>query len=145
MQNNSQPLTSTQEARIRALISKNPFIAFMGIEVPVLGLGYARFVLPFQDRLTNTIGLLQGGVIAALADEAVAFALWSLVPEGESISTVELKINFLAPVRQGLVIAEAHIAKRGNNISLGEVEVRNNDRLVSKGLFTYIHLRPVKS
>jgi acyl-CoA thioesterase len=140
-----QRLLPEQEIRIRALVAKNPFIAFLGIEVPELGLGYAKFILPFQDRLTNTIGLLQGGVIAALADEAVAFALWSLVPEGESINTVELKINFLAPIREGPVIAEAHIAKRGNNISLGEVEVWNQNRLVAKGLFTYIHLRQVKS
>ena len=139
-----EPLTREQESRIRTLLDKNPFIASMGIEVPELGLGYARFVLPFQARLTNTIGLLQGGVIAALADEAVAFALWSMVPDGESISTVELKINFLSPVRQGLVEAEAIIAKRGRNISLGEVEVKNQGRLVAKGLFTYIHLKSIK-
>ncbi len=137
-----QPLTPEQEAAVRARITENPFIAFMGIEVPDLGLGYARFVMPFQPGLANSIGLLQGGMIAALADEAVAYALWSLVPEGELISTVELKVNFLAPVRQGPIEAKARIAKRGKTISLGEVEVWEKDQLVAKGLFTYIHLQP---
>ena len=51
----------------------------MGIQVPQLGRGYARFLLPFKPELANAIGLLQGGMIAALADEAVAYALYSLV------------------------------------------------------------------
>ena len=65
-----------------------------------------------------------------------------MVPEGELISTVEMKVNFLAPVRQGPIEAIARIAKRGRTISLGEVDVWEKDQLVAKGLFTYIHLRP---
>lgn len=137
-----QPLTAEQEAAVRSRIAENPYIASMGIEVPELGLGFARFVMPFRPGMANSIGLLQGGMIAALADEAVAYALWSLVPEGELISTVEMKVNFLAPVRRGPIEAVARIAKRGRTISLGEVEVREQEHLVAKGLCTYIHLKP---
>jgi acyl-CoA thioesterase len=130
------------EAAIRARLARNPFIKFIGITVPQLGRGYARFVLPFKPELANSIGLLQGGAIAALADEAVAFALYSLVKEDETINTVEMKINFLAAVQEGEVTAVARISKRGRTISLGEFEVRQGDRLVAKGLCTYIHLKP---
>ena len=135
-----EPLAPELEASIRKRLAVNPFIKFVGIQVPQLGRGYARFVLPFKPDLANSIGLLQGGVIAALADEAVAFALYSLVKEGEIINTVEMKINFLAAVKEGEVEATAHIAKRGRTISLGEFEVRQGERLVAKGLCTYIHL-----
>ncbi len=135
-----EPLPPELEARIRERLAANPFIKFVGIQAPQLGRGYARFVLPFKPDLANSIGLLQGGVIAALADEAVAFALYSLVKEGETFNTVEMKINFLAAVQEGEVEAVAHIAKRGRTISLGEFEVRQGDRLVAKGLCTYIHL-----
>jgi acyl-CoA thioesterase len=140
MQVNIEPLAPELEAGIRKKLAANPFIKFVGITVPQLGRGYARFLLPFKPDLANSIGLLQGGVIAALADEAVAFALYSLVPEGETFNTVEMKINFLGAVKEGDVTAEAHIAKRGRTISLGEFEVRQADRLVAKGLCTYIHL-----
>jgi acyl-CoA thioesterase len=140
MQVNIEPLAPELEAGIRKKLAANPFIKFVGITVPQLGRGYARFLLPFKPDLANSIGLLQGGVIAALADEAVAFALYSLVPEGEMFNTVEMKINFLGAVKEGDVTAEAHIAKRGRTISLGEFEVRQADRLVAKGLCTYIHL-----
>ena len=140
MKVNIEPLPPELEAVIRARLAANPFIKFVGIQAPQLGQGYARFLLPFKPELANSIGLMQGGVIAALADEAVAFALYSLVPEGEMINTVEMKINFLGAVKEGDVTAEAHIAKRGRTISLGEFEVRQADRLVAKGLCTYIHL-----
>ena len=142
MQHTIQPLTLEQDAKVRKRIAENPFISFMEIEVSELGLGYAKFVLPFRKSFANAIGLLQGGVIAAIADEAVAYALWSLVPDGEIISTVEYKINFLAPVRQGPIEAQACIVRRGKTISLGEVAVMNQCLLVAKGLFTYIHIKP---
>ncbi len=135
------------EAALRARLAANPFIRFVGIQVPQLGRGYARFVLPFKPELANSIGLMQGGVIAALGDEAVAFALYSLVKEGETLNTVEMKINFLAAVKPEAeaVKAVAWIAKRGRTISLGEFEVRQGERLVAKGLCTYIHLAGKKA
>ena len=135
-----EPLPPELEAAIRERLAANPFIKFIGVQVPQLGQGYARFVLPFKPDLANSIGLMQGGVIAALADEAVAFALYSLVKEGETINTVEMKINFLGAVKEGEVEALAQISKRGRTISLGEFEVRQGERLVAKGLCTYIHL-----
>jgi uncharacterized protein (TIGR00369 family) len=140
MQVNIEPLPPELEAAIREKLAANPFIKFVGITAPQLGKGYARFLLPFKPELANTIGLMQGGVIAALADEAVAYALYSLVADGETFNTVEMKINFLGAVKEGEVTAEAHIAKRGRTISLGEFEVHQTGRLVAKGLCTYIHL-----
>jgi uncharacterized protein (TIGR00369 family) len=135
-----EPLDPELEAALRARLDANPFIQFVGIQAPQLGKGYARFVLPMKHDLENSIGLLQGGMIAALADEAVAFALYSLVKEGETINTVEMKINFLGAVKEGEVEAEARIAKRGRTISLGEAVVRQGERLVAKAMCTYIHL-----
>ncbi len=140
MQSAIEPLAPEAEAALRARLAANPFVRFVGIQAPQLGRGYARFLLPFRPELANSIGLLQGGLIAALADETVAFALYSLVPAGETINTVEMKINFLAAVKEGEVEAVARISKRGRTISLGEVEVRQGERLVAKAMCTYIHL-----
>jgi acyl-coenzyme A thioesterase PaaI-like protein len=104
-----EPLPPELEAAIRQRLAANPFLNFMGIQVPELGRGYARFVLPVRPELHNSQGFLQGGGIAALADKAVA-----------------------------------HIVKRGRTISLGEVTVRQGDKLVAKGMCTYIHQVPKK-
>jgi uncharacterized protein (TIGR00369 family) len=137
-----KPLAADVEAGIRDRLANNPVVNFLGVQAPELGQGFARFVLTVRPEFLNSQGFLQGGVIAALADEAVAYALFGLVPEGEMISTVEMKINFLAPVQQGAIEAQAHITKRGRTISLGDVEVTQGDRLIAKGLCTYIHLTP---
>ena len=137
-----KPLAKDLEANLRKRLAHNPFVLFMGVKVPELGAGYARFTLEIRPDFHNSQGFLQGGVIAALADEAVAYALFSLVSEGEMISTVEMKINFLAPAQHGVLEAQAHIRKRGRTLSLGEVEVTQGDRLVAKGMCTYIHLPP---
>jgi acyl-CoA thioesterase len=78
--------------------------------------------------------------MAALADEAVAYALFSLAHPGELLNTVEMKINFLAPAKEGEIEAQAHIVKRGRTISLGEALVKQGDRLLAKAMCTYIHL-----
>ncbi len=83
-------------------------------------------------------------MIAALADEAVAFALYSLIRAGESFNTVEMKINFLGAVKEGEVEAVATFAKRARTISLGEAEVRQGERLIAKAMCTYIHLAKQK-
>lgn len=137
-----KPLAADVEESLRERLANNPVISFLGVQVPELGEGFARFTLGVRRDFLNSQGFLQGGIITALADEAVAYALFSLVPEGEMISTVEMKINFLAPVQQGTIEARAHITKRGRTISLGEVEVNQGDRLIAKGLCTYIHLTP---
>jgi acyl-CoA thioesterase len=137
-----KPLAKDLEANLRDRLAHNPFVLFMGVKVPELGEGFARFTLEIRSDFHNSQGFLQGGVIAALADEAVAYALFSLVPEGEMISTVEMKINFLAPAQTGMIEAQAHIRKRGRTLSLGEVEVTQDTRLVAKGMCTYIHLPP---
>lgn len=137
-----KPLREEVEASIRKRLANNPVVNFLGVRVPELAEGFARFELTVRRDFLNSQGFLQGGLIASLADEAVAYALFSLVPEGEMISTVEMKINFLAPVQQGTIEARAHITKRGRTISLGEVEVTQGARLVAKGLCTYIHLTP---
>lgn len=142
MRKEVKTLAPEVEAGLRDRLARNPFVNFMGVKVPELGEGYARFTLEIRPDFHNSQGFLQGGVIAALADEAVAYALFSLVPEGEMISTVEMKINFLAPAQQGILEAQAHIRKRGRTLSLGEVEVTQGSRLVAKGLCTYIHLPP---
>ena len=142
MKREVKPLTAEMEANLRERLAHNPFINFMGVQVPELGEGYARFTLEIRPDFHNSQGFLQGGVIAALADEAVAYALFSLVSEEEMISTVEMKINFLAPAQHGILEAQAHIRKRGRTLSLGEVEVIQGSRLVAKGMCTYIPLPP---
>lgn len=100
------------------------FYAFLGMELEELGEGFARFRLRADSRLHNAGGVVHGGVMASLADAAVAAALATLVdPDRESIYTLEMKINYLAPAVEGDLRGEARIIQRGGTVAVGEAKV----------------------
>ena len=65
------------------------------------------------SRHANPMGTLHGGILCDLADGAMGMAWASELEEGESFTTLELKINFLKPVWNGRLRAEARVLKRG--------------------------------
>ena len=94
--------------------------------------------IPIEDKLTNAVGLVHGGAIFSAADSAVGMALVGLTHRDENISTLEMKINYMKPVKGGEILAEATILHRGSQTAVGDVEVRDEDRnLIAKGLGTY--------
>ena len=64
-----------------------------------VGPGYGCLFDP--RHIPTKSGRIQGGIVMALADTAITRALFTLLPEGQRIVTVELKINFMAPVENG--------------------------------------------
>jgi uncharacterized protein (TIGR00369 family) len=78
-----------------------------------------------MTRHANPMGTLHGGVLCDLSDGAMGMAWASELEEGESFTTLELKINFLKPVWKGRLRAEARVLKRGRTIGLAECNVRD--------------------
>jgi len=118
--------------------TKNPFWALLGIELLEVRKGWAKVRLPIEEKLTNAIGLVHGGAIFSSADSAVGMALVGMIHRNENISTLEMKINYMKPVRGGAIVAEAKIIHKGAQTAIGEVEVRDEaQNLISKGLATY--------
>lgn len=119
-----------------------PYYRLLGMQVVAMGEGYARLVMPIEEKHLQIYGTLHGGATASLADSAVAVALVSTSTPDEKAFTVELKLNFLTAVAQGRLTAEARLFHRGRTITAGDVEVRTDDgRLVAKGIATYMAVR----
>ena len=78
---------------------------------------------------------MQGGIIATAGDTAACIAFLTLFDPNEPLITIDLKINFLAPVKNGDISSECKILQKGSLISLGEFEVKSSEGiLVAKGL-----------
>jgi len=116
-----------------------PFWELLGIRVVEVGEGYAKLEMPFSEKLTQPYGIVHGGAIFSLADSAIAVAIVSCVEPGKIFVTIEMKINFLAPVKEGMMEAEARLLRRGRIIP-AEVDIKNNGKLVAKAIATYIIL-----
>ena len=90
-----------------------PFNKLVGIRVVRRHPDGVTIVCPMSDRLRNGAGVMHGGVIATLADVAVGVALTSHFGGRRSITTTEMKINFLRPVWKAKLRAEAKLVRSG--------------------------------
>ena len=117
----------------------NPFLGFMGIRYETIRDGYARFRMTIRPEYLQGAGLVQGGIMVAMADESIAHAVMPLLKENEGLTTVELKSNFLAPVREGELLSEATVFKKGKSIIIGDCLIKDDrDRPVLRCTATFL-------
>lgn len=119
--------------------SPPPIWNLLGIEVVEMSEGYSRLVMPFNEKLAQPYGIVHGGAVFTLADSAAAVSIASLVGQTKKFVTVEMKINFLEPIREGIIEATAVVLRKGR-IMPAEVDVINRQELVAKAIATYIIL-----
>jgi uncharacterized protein (TIGR00369 family) len=87
------------------------------------------------------MGTLHGGVLCDVADAAMGAAYLGSLVEGETFTTIELKINFLRPIWKGKLRAEARIVRSGQTIGLVECDIFDQQqRLVARASSTCMTL-----
>lgn len=119
--------------------SINPWAKLFNVRLEKIEPGFARLVLPFRPEYTHSFKVVQGGIVTAVADAAVAHAIMPMLDEGQVCTTVELKINFLAPVTKEDMVGEARVIKKGRQIVLGEADVKSPEgKLFARLLTTYM-------
>src|ERR671927_603811 len=102
-----------------------PVARLLGLVLKAVEPGRAVFGLEAGERHHNPMGTLHGGVYCDLADAAMGYAYASTLGEGETFTTVELKINFFRPVRKSKLTAEARVVKAGTTLGYVECDVRD--------------------
>jgi uncharacterized protein (TIGR00369 family) len=128
--------------RLFAFINEAPFIRHMGMRVTELAWGLSRFEqAPAPFRL-QPFGIVHGGNIAALIDTATFWACYLALPDDrDAMTSVDLKLNYLAATRQEMLDCRGKLIKAGRTISYAEAEVRTPEgRLVAHGTSTLMRL-----
>ena len=119
-----------------------PFPLMVGMSLTAIEPGRARMEMTVDERYANPMGTLHGGVSCTLADSAMGLAYASTLGEGESFTTLELKINFLRPVWSGRLVAEGIVVQRGKTVGLAECSVSDEKgRLIARASSTCLTLR----
>src|SRR5436305_4472516 len=100
--------TSLELARkvLRGEAPPPPIGRLLGVVLKEIEPGRAVFEMEADERHHNPMGTLHGGVYCDLADAAMGYAYAATLAEGESCTTVELKVNLLRAVRHGRLTAE---------------------------------------
>jgi len=126
------------EAALRRRASESGPTAVLGLALESLDRGHVVFSMRVRARHKQMHGVVHGGVLATLADTVAAIAVYTVVPKGTHIATVELKINFLEPVPDGRIRAEARVLRAGRNFVVTECEILNErGSLAAKALLTF--------
>ena len=119
-----------------------PVAQLVGFRVVSAEGGQAMAELEAGPQHSNPMGTLHGGVLCDIADAAMGMALGSLLGEGETFTTLELKINFLRPFWNGRLRAVGRVVRPGRTISLVECDVLDDqERLVARASSTCMTLR----
>jgi uncharacterized protein (TIGR00369 family) len=119
-----------------------PIMDLIGMTLTSVGGGESVLEMDATERHTNPMSTLHGGVLCDLADAAMGIAYYSTLAEGESFTTLELKINYLKPVWRAHLRATGHVVKRGRTVGLVECDVVDDDgSLVARASSTCMTLR----
>jgi uncharacterized protein (TIGR00369 family) len=139
----SDPAVAGESTLFQRMMQRRPPVGeLIGFEVAEAGNGRTVIALQAGQQHLNPMGTLHGGILCDIADAAMGFAFASTLAPGESFTTVELKINFLRPVRQGHLRAEGRVVQRGRAIGYVECEVSDeNGKLIAKSNSTCLVLR----
>ncbi len=127
--------------KIRAKFEQNHFPKLVGIEIDDIEPGRAKLSLEVGEKHRQLQGIMHGGAIATLIDTAVAFAIVGASEPGAKFTTIEMKVNYLSPIIEGRVIADARLIRDGKRIVVAECDVFDAaGKMAAKGLLTYMRL-----
>src|SRR3954471_18065524 len=119
-----------------------PIFKLLGARLTEIGDGHAQVELEVDERHANPMGTLHGGVLCDIADAAMGLAYAATLEEGESFTTVELKINFLKPIWNSKLTATATVMKKGRTAGLVECKITDEGgSLVAFSTSTCLTLR----
>ncbi len=108
-------------ARLWARCKQEPYPALLGIEVLDIQPGYARVAMQFKPELQNIFGMLHGGALFSLLDEAFQLACNA---RGKVAVAQQVSTCFLAAARPDTrLIAEAREMNSTRKTALYDIRV----------------------
>jgi len=123
----------------RDFLTKVPFNTLLGMRIRGLHRDRITIDCTLRSDLRNSVGVVHGGVTAAMADAAVGVALQRHFGGKRQIATVELKINYFQPVKEGRILARSHLLRIGSTLCVGSVELTDDRRrAIGTAIVTYM-------
>jgi uncharacterized protein (TIGR00369 family) len=102
------------------LINQGPFFRHLSMTIKDLGIGYSLVELEVGPEHLNPFGGLHGGVYASVIDTAAYWAVYGDLDEKAGFTTLDLRVDFLAPISAGKMSIKGRRIKIGKTIGLAE-------------------------
>ena len=133
------------QAAIKA-INQGPYFKHLSMYITEMGIGYSRVELKMGIEHLNPSGGIHGGVYASIIDTAAYWSAYCELDEKVGMISIDLKIDYLAPIREGVIATKGRSIKIGKSMCLAEATSFDKDgkslahgtskMMVTKGLQT---------
>jgi len=114
--------------KLRELGKTEPIASFLGLQLIELSPGHARVAMDMKPEYINFNGMVFGGIISAVADQAFAYATNSVITPNVAS---QFNIHFIASAAAGdRLTAECNVMKSGKRVCISEIKVTNKQGAV---------------
>jgi len=135
--------TADNTAELWAREKTDPIASFLQMRLLELKPGYARIGLKLKAEFLNFDGVIFGGIIMAIADQAFGYAVNSLALPSYA---AQFNIHFVAGAAVAdELTAECRVLKSGQRAAVSEITVTNQTgKLIAKATGTTIPVSGVR-
>jgi len=104
---------------------------YLGLELVKFEPGKLWAKATIREELLTPFGTAHGGVTAAIVDHVTGVVLYPLMKAGQWAATTEIKTNYIAPVKAGVVDAESSVLAMTNRSAVVRAELYFGGRLAA--------------
>ncbi len=130
---------------VKSKVNRCPYFTLLSMELKDMDWGRSLLEVRIDNKHLQPYGVVHGGVFASILDASAFWAMFTELEEGINLTTVELKINYLAPASDGILIAEGRSIKIGRTLCLGDATIRNkHGKILAHGTETAMIIKGLK-
>ena len=107
---------------MREMFRDIPVLTLIGANPVSYDSAARRVVIEFTARpeFLNLVGSVQGGMLTAMLDNVLSFAILGALPPGHVAPSIEIKTSYLAPAPLGTITGEGSVVRLGRTVSFAE-------------------------
>lgn len=125
-------------------LARSEFHRWAGLELTRVAPGEVEVVLALEPHHFNLVGIVHGGMIAALADTATGVSLRTVLGADSRHVTTQLSVQFIAPGTGDRLIGRGRVVKVGRLAGFAEADVLDaRERLIARAGATFA-IMPVR-
>jgi uncharacterized protein (TIGR00369 family) len=128
--------------RVNQLVNDSPYFKLLSMAIQEAGIGFSRLEIDLAQKHLQPFGFVHGGVFASIIDAAAFWALFYEIEDPAAGATsVDLKLNYLAPAASGRLIANGRRIRLGKTLGYADAAVTDErGRLLAHGTSTLMIL-----
>ena len=128
------------------LVNISPYPSLLSMKLVDIGIGSAVLEIDTEKKHKQLLGAVHGGVLASLIDTVAFWAVYYGIENHDAwLTSVDLKLNYLAPATSGKLIARGRQIKVGGKLCYAEAQVNTeDDRIIAHGTATLMIMPALK-